>query len=527
MSVWSIVSCICMLVCLADVLVSDSSGGIGIGSADPTTPALIQHIIDNDLDAAYDLIAMGDSPNVKELPSGWTPLIYAASAGNAELAKHLILAGADVNQGCTDGWTPLMFACVHGKLSTIEVLLNYGSNIHQVSSNGATALGCAKLGGFPEVISLIEASLHADRLNEIFCDKNGIESVILSASHTSDVPLIRRLLREGHSPNTVSSGGWTPLMLSAAAGCAPCLQLLLDAGAEVDHQDHDGWTALMFCAHSGAAEAVRVLVAAGADVLLTNHDQFNSLHLSRAEGHLEAFHAMVARSFCGELRAMERMMLMIEDGVDPNYVCADVSNYTPLIVAVKAQDEAAVAALLSDERVNVNAVERDHWSPLMFASLRGSEAIIRRLLLRGADRDLVTTQGYSVIRLAQMYNQDNDVVLGMLENGLEFTDSPSVYKESEPTKPKHSNQKDKDSYAKHVGVDVIKKSSPDSASSSEKSWSSLFSDLKRGRGRGADKGPAVRQYLHTPVTAERSGGQGQGEGKARGKSVLESLFGWL
>lgn len=489
-----------VLVCLADVLVSGRSGGIGSGIIDGSlTPPLIQRILDHDLEAAYDLLALGASPNVKEMPSGWTPLIYAASADNVELARHLVLAGADVNQGCADGWTPLMFASVHGKVSIMTFLLENGSNIHQVSKNGATALGCAKLGGFQAAISLVNDALHSNRLTEIFCDQRGVEAVVLSASHTSNVPLLERLLRDGHDPNTVSMGGWTPLMLSAAAGCAPCLSLLLEAGAIVDYQDKDGWTALMFCAHSGDVEGVRVLAGVG-DVLLTNHQGVNSLHLARMEGHEEAFHVLVARSFCRELRGqrVERMMLMIEDGVDPNYVCADVGNYTPLIVAVKAQDVEAVRLLLDDDRVNVNAVESDRWSPLMFASLRGSEEMVRLLLKAGADRGLLTAQGFSVIRLAQMYNKNNnEAVLGMLENGLDFTESPSVYTEQE----------------RPVEVDAITKSGE---TSDERTWSSIFSDLKRA---AAVKRDVIQPYLPSSEEAHN-------RDHKRDKNIMARLFGW-
>ena len=68
---WNSIPFLFMLACLADVLLSDSSGGIGLGNGRvgvSLTPPLIQHILDNDLGAAYDLIALGDSPNVKEPP---------------------------------------------------------------------------------------------------------------------------------------------------------------------------------------------------------------------------------------------------------------------------------------------------------------------------------------------------------------------------------------------------------------------------------------------------------------------------
>ena len=479
---------------LVDVLVCDSSGGRGQHDLNILhTPKLVQRIIDNDLGGAYDLIAMGENPNVPEEPSGWTPLIYAANSGNFELAETLILAGSDVNAGCVDGWTPLMFASVHGKVDVMQLLIRNGANIHMVSKNGATALGCAKLGGFKAAVDLVETALHSDRLNEIFCDQDGREAVILSASHASDALLLETLLLDGHSPNTVSAGGWTPLMLAAAAGCMKCTQLLLDAGAFVDFRDHDGWTALMFCAHAGSVEGVRILTACHADVLLANNDGFNSLQLARAEGHDEVFHTLVDGSFCREmaLGRVSRMMEMIEDGVGVNYVCASVGSYTPLIVAVKAQDENAVRVLLSDKTLDVDAVEHDHWSALMFASLRQSMPIIELLLRHGANRELLTSQGYSVIHLARLYNHDNDVVMGMLENGLHFTDSPTVYSADKTYTKKISDR--------NVNVQDIESANviqEGHRTQESKSWVALWRDFRQ-KSTSKDK-PSVQHFRPSP-----------------------------
>eukprot|EP00603_Paraphysomonas_imperforata_P001962 CAMPEP_0114428894 /NCGR_PEP_ID=MMETSP0103-20121206/9185_1 /TAXON_ID=37642 ORGANISM="Paraphysomonas imperforata, Strain PA2" /NCGR_SAMPLE_ID=MMETSP0103 /ASSEMBLY_ACC=CAM_ASM_000201 /LENGTH=514 /DNA_ID=CAMNT_0001598173 /DNA_START=60 /DNA_END=1604 /DNA_ORIENTATION=- len=507
-----------LIACLVDVLVSDSSDGIGRNNFSSNfAPPLIQRIIDDDLGAVYDLIAVGENPNVSEKPSGWTPLIYAASKGDAVLANALLLAGADVNTGCTDGWTPLMFASVHGKVSVIQVLLEHGANIHQVSHNGATALGCAKLGGFMGAVDAIDAALRTDKLNEIFCDKSGREAVILSASHTGDVPLVEKLLLAGHSPNTVSAGGWTPLMLAAAADCLPCLQLLLEAGAVVDTPDNDGWTALMFCAHAGHSEGARLLAAASADVLRTNNDGYNSLQLARAEGHGETFHTLVDASFCREMAGnhVSRMMEMIEDGVGVNYMCASVGQYTPLIVAVKAQDEAAVRELLADKTIDVDAVEQDQWSALMFAALRESVTIVRLLLQRGASRELLTSQGYSVIRLARLHNHDNDVMLGMLENGVDFTHSPSVYSSMEEVKGilKKPADDGADKDGELAEADAIRREADEEASGG---WAAVWSNLKRS---GAEERPAVQHYRasHREQSQEEEGGGLVGSvGKALG-----------
>src|SRR5260370_38391327 len=52
--------------------------------------------------------------------NGNTPL---HDVRNAEIAKLLSQAGADVNARCQDGWTPLMRACNQGNLAVVMVLL--------------------------------------------------------------------------------------------------------------------------------------------------------------------------------------------------------------------------------------------------------------------------------------------------------------------------------------------------------------------------------------------------------------------
>lgn len=261
-------------------------------------------------------------------PSGWTPLIHATHAGNFHLAKALLAAGADINLGCADGWTPIMFASVMGHIDLMRLLLEHGANIHLVASTGATALGSAILGKHETAIRLIEEALSAARLHElIFEEEKGVEAVILSASYSGDHVLVERLLREGHSPNTVSSGGWTPLMLAAAGASLPTMHVLLQLGAEVDVQDRDGWSPLMFCTHSANLPCMKLLLEAQANIFLVNKDNLTVLAMATAEGHVEAFNLIVSMTFCHELVTghTEHVAAMIKEGVDPEAIdCSSV-----------------------------------------------------------------------------------------------------------------------------------------------------------------------------------------------------------
>ena len=63
---------------------------------------------------------------------GWTPLIRAAYAGDEELCRRLLEAGADPNRANTNGTTPIMYG-LSGKnpIGVANCLLKYGANPQQ------------------------------------------------------------------------------------------------------------------------------------------------------------------------------------------------------------------------------------------------------------------------------------------------------------------------------------------------------------------------------------------------------------
>ena len=306
---------------------------------------LLHSIAAGQIDTAYRLISQGHNPNIAEVPSGWTPLIHAVHRNDFHLTRALLNAGADIDQGCTDGWTPLMFACVHGHVDLIRLLLEYRANIHIVAKTGATALGSAKLGGNQQAMRLIEEAVSIAKLHEVIFEKeSGIEAIILSASHSGDYMLVERLLKEGHSPNTVSTGGWTPLMLAAAGGNLQTIRVLVHYGANVNVQDDDGWSPLMFCAHSSNIPCVVFLLESQADIFLTNKDNATVLQMARGEGHVEAFNVIVSMTYCHEYvnNHMENVQSMIADGVDPDAI--DCTQVKKAIEEHARQQEEARAA---------------------------------------------------------------------------------------------------------------------------------------------------------------------------------------
>jgi hypothetical protein len=82
---------------------------------------------------------------------GWTPLIYAATGGHADVARYLIDAGADVNAASPNGTTALMMAVRGGHAAVVDLLLAKRADVAHRNDAGATALAWARRGGFDAI----------------------------------------------------------------------------------------------------------------------------------------------------------------------------------------------------------------------------------------------------------------------------------------------------------------------------------------------------------------------------------------
>ena len=82
---------------------------------------------------------------------GWTPLIYAATSGQIDVARFLLDARADVNAASPNGTTALMMAVRGGFAPMVELLISRGADLEHRNESGATAMTWAKRGGFDAI----------------------------------------------------------------------------------------------------------------------------------------------------------------------------------------------------------------------------------------------------------------------------------------------------------------------------------------------------------------------------------------
>lgn len=92
--------------------------------------------------------------------AGWTPLHYAAAAGDDEIAGMLRKRGARLDTASpreSGAYTPLMMAAREGKESTALLLLEWGAQPGLKNTEGLTAAQIAVRAGHPRLATAISA----------------------------------------------------------------------------------------------------------------------------------------------------------------------------------------------------------------------------------------------------------------------------------------------------------------------------------------------------------------------------------
>jgi len=255
--------------------------------------------IDNDIDDT-DVIVAG---LVGTGGGGLTPLIFAAREGDLQSAKHLLDAGADVNQTSEYGWTPLLTATNNRHYQLGKYLLERGANPNLANKGGWTPLYLAtdnrniEGGDYPvpkadmDHLEYIKLLLDRDADPNARAKENTLTRTIFTmqwfyeagatpfvrAAQSSDTALMQLLLDYGADPFIATDNGDTALTASSGIGWVEgvtfersakenfeAMRVLLDLGLDPNGANREGRTPLMGAALKGRSDVVQMLVDRGA-----------------------------------------------------------------------------------------------------------------------------------------------------------------------------------------------------------------------------------------------------------------------
>jgi len=200
------------LFCLLLVLVFAAAGS-GDEKGNELNKSLLRAATTGDVERVRHLLLKGANVNAKN-KDGRTPLHRAAEEGHNELSEILITNGVDVNAQDNFGETPLHFAAVKDHKDIAELLLTNGASVDAKNNVGRTPLHYAAGAGY---------------------------AYGTGVSHDSIVQL---LLNKGANINVTDKWGWTPLHYAVQHRHKSAVEILINRGANLNIEDERGRTAL-------------------------------------------------------------------------------------------------------------------------------------------------------------------------------------------------------------------------------------------------------------------------------------------
>lgn len=222
---------------------------------------------------------------------------------------------------------------------------------------------------------------------DVLFEKNG-EKYYFGSSLTDIVKInradiLRDVLRRGGSR---IAGGSKALDAAAGMKSPEMIDLLLGSGVSID--EGEDYSPLALAALRGGMEAARLLLERGADV------NRNCLIMEA-------------------VRYPNMLTLLLEKGASP--FCAR-EGQTPLHKAAELNAPAASMEILLRLGTDLDALDKNGWSPLLRAAWAGSYQALEHLANAGADVSLRDAYGRSALHLAATdYHVNYDIVTKLLE----------------------------------------------------------------------------------------------------------------
>ena len=178
---------------------------------------------------------------------GASPLGEAVRVANVELVAMLLEAGADANVANEDGQTALMLAARTGNVAVAKLLVQHGADVNRREQyRDQSAVMWAAAQNHPDMVAFL-VSMKADL--SVRARANEWESQITNEPRVQYRP----------------TGGLTPLLYAARAGCLDCVKTMLAAGADKDRPNPDGMTPMIMALDNGFPAVARYLLDQGAN----------------------------------------------------------------------------------------------------------------------------------------------------------------------------------------------------------------------------------------------------------------------
>ncbi len=218
-------------------------------------------------------------------------LVLAAESGNAELLESMLARGVDPNAFDDSGQSALCAAIRAGETQIARRLLLAGAKLSDRRRTPPVELHLAAAHDDAELIDkLIDAGAAVDQR----LDDQDRGSALHVAGENGMELTIAALLRFRADIDALDGRGFTPLARAVLLARTAVVKQLVERRANLRVKDLRGRDALQLACAVGDVDSVRVLLAAGADARSVDEHGWSALHQAAARGRIEVVRALVA-----------------------------------------------------------------------------------------------------------------------------------------------------------------------------------------------------------------------------------------
>ncbi|KAH6908082.1 ankyrin repeat-containing domain protein [Coprinopsis sp. MPI-PUGE-AT-0042] len=385
-------------------------------------------------------------------------ILPALASTEADMLEYLDRPGIDINACHPPGYSPVALASSRGwdralkrllefahidisvvkkallLCSTEEVMVQLLSfaeiDVNVKLEDGKTALMLASQAGW---LNAARGFLEHPVLDANASDKDGNTALMLAQNEDT---MLHLLAADGLDINKQSKDGETALMLACKVGWEAAVEeMLAHPKIELNATDNDGVTALMIAAQEGSERIVHLFLGKSqVEVNAQNVNGSTALMVALAHGYGSIVKMLTdhpgtdlnARDKEGKtvllMAAREDDMCHLLDIPSIQRNVRDNNGRTPLMHAADNDWGGAVAKLLEDPAVDVNATEDGWaWTALSIAIVGGNEQAFRNLV--ASSRVDVNTRGgrsqmtplmYATTSVANAVRRPGSVFLSLL-----------------------------------------------------------------------------------------------------------------
>jgi len=240
------------------------------------TPALHKLVKRNDPTAILDYIKQNNNVDIKD-EQGETALFKAATYGNIEIAKIMLLNGADINAKSNSNSTPLLKAILCSKEAMIKYLLAEGADINARDKflGGVLTMPALRACGGPRTNMVSELQIMQLLVNSgaDINQKNTVGETLLFMASAAPIGYMRFLLENGIDINAKNIYGETALFEPTLIGNEKAVLLLLQNGADPTVQSIFGETPITIAKTNNYAKLLEYFEKYNTDDLMKIKDK--------------------------------------------------------------------------------------------------------------------------------------------------------------------------------------------------------------------------------------------------------------